>query len=109
MRHRCRSRGTGIGIGGYGGSGRRCRLGLWFALMFLLSPFLSFMALGTAPFVALALSAITMRTTISRPCSAPGWAQRHRFAFWLGVGSFLTYACVITAIEIPQVILFWPR
>lgn len=90
-------------------AGAAVGFGLWFALMFLLIPFLSFMALGTAPFVALAVSGITMCITMSRPCSARQWAQRHRFAFWLGVGSFLTWACVVTAIEMPQVILFWPR
>jgi hypothetical protein len=82
--------------------------GLWIGMTVVLMPFLSFMALGTGPFVAVVVGAIVLTRSVTRPCGAPDWAQRRKAALWVGAFCFLAYACVGVAIEAPHLILFWP-
>lgn len=88
-------------------AGAAVGVALWMGLTMALTP-LSFFALGTGPFVAALISLIMLWRTETHLCSAPMWAQRRKAAFWIGVFSVLVYVCVGVAIEIPQLILFWP-
>lgn len=81
---------------------------LWVGTTVALVPLLSFMALGTGPFVAALIGAVFLRRSVSRPCGAPEWAQRSKAAFWVGAILSLTYVCVGMTVEAPQLILFWP-
>ena len=65
----------------------------------VLAPWLSFAAVLTAPFAALAAAAVAVFVTSVRRCNAPEWAQRGRTAFWAGVFANLLYFCVGIAIS----------
>lgn len=99
---------TGSKSAAMAGAGLAAGLGLSIVLTLVLSPFLSFMALGTGPFAALFVAAIVLTCSVFGPCGAPEWAQRRRWAFWLGAFSVTAYFCVGAAVSFPQLILFRP-
>lgn len=80
--------------------------GVYLAAFLVSAPLLLFAAFGAAPFIALAIVALTFLRTRRRPCRAPMWMQQRRSAFWIGAAAVVMACGVYTVVEIPQTIPF---
>jgi hypothetical protein len=72
--------------------------GLTVAVGIVLTPVLSFMVVGIAPFAALIVAVIAVATA-GRRCNLP-------LAFWIGLLASLLYMCVGIAVSNPHTVLF---
>jgi len=80
--------------------------GVYVAAFLVSAPFLLFAAFGAAPFIALAMVALTYLRTRRRLCTAPMWMQQRRSAFWIGAAAVVMACGAYTVVEIPQTIPF---
>ncbi|GLB86303.1 hypothetical protein BB737_14880 [Mycobacterium avium subsp. hominissuis] len=80
--------------------------GVYLAAFLVSAPFLLFAAFGAAPFIAVAVVALTFLWSRRRPCGARIWMQQRRAAFWIGAAAVVMACAVYTVVEIPQTIPF---